>query len=92
MDDEAIRKMVQEGLISGRLPRQISLIAQPLKPGQSASTGFVAGRRSLSDACTVCGTTETQLRFHTSSEVFAFHKRCYAIWKDEAERPIRRER
>ncbi len=88
MDDETIRKCVQERLADGRLPRHIPIIAKPLQLGQRPGTAIVTGS-ALRDPCAVCDAARTQLRYNASTGSIAFHKRCHRIWTEEVGRLIR---
>ena len=78
MNDDEIRARVREQFAAGSLPRRIVL----------AGTVSIGG--AFGDRCAVCGVGTTQLRYHTVSKAWAFHQRCHAIWKEEADRPSAR--
>jgi len=89
MTDDEIRKRVQARLADGTLPRDPPVIAQPVIPGQPTPVLLEAGS-ALPNPCSVCDEKATQMRYNPPTGRFAFHQRCYEIWREEAEKPIRR--
>lgn len=89
MDDEDIRKRVRERLASAKLPREIHVVAKPLKSGETPRNAMMVGS-ALSDPCAVCDAGGTQLRYDMPTGAVAFHDRCHRIWQEEAAKPVRR--
>jgi len=58
-------------------------------PRQPTPDAFTVGS-ALSDTCAVCGERATNIRYKHADGALAFHKRCEDIWRDEADKPIRR--
>ena len=87
LNDDEIRKRVRTRLAEGTLPSQIHVAAQP--PGQPTRESFTVGS-ALSDPCAACGEGVTQFRYNIPTGAVAFHKRCHDVWKDEADKFIRR--
>jgi hypothetical protein len=90
VNDSEIRRRTQERLASGELQRTYHTIAKPLTPVKTPPTAITAGS-ALNDPCAVCDDRGTQIRYNLPAGTVAFHERCYAIWTEEAAKPIRRE-
>jgi len=88
MDDEAVRKRVQERMADGRLPRHIPIRAKPVEPGQRPETALVVGS-AFRNPCVVCDVARTQVRYNASTGSIAFHQRCHQIWTEEVGRLLR---
>ncbi len=91
MTDDEIRTRVRERFANGTLPRHIHAVMKPLGAGITPDDAAITAGSALNDPCSVCDARATQLRYNTTpGGPFAFHQRCYEIWKEEAGRPIRR--
>jgi hypothetical protein len=90
MTDDEIRKRVRARLADRTLPHDPPIIAQPVVPGQPTQVGLVGGS-ALPDPCAVCDERATQMCYtRPTGSRLAFHQRCHEIWREEAEKPIRR--
>jgi hypothetical protein len=85
MTDNQIRRLVQERMANGTLPRDAPVIAQPVVPGQPTPI-LLTGGSALPQPCSVCDETATQMHYNPPDGRLAFHTRCYEIWREEAEK------
>jgi uncharacterized protein (DUF488 family) len=69
MNEDALRQHIRTRLADGTLPRQLRL--------SGVSYGI------LTDRCAVCERAQTEVRCLASEGTFAFHERCYRIWREE---------
>ena len=84
MTDDEIRARVRAGLADGTLPQEQPVIAQPIVRGQPTTYQMV-GRSALPHPCAVCR-VQAPTQFWYPQARIAFHERCHAIWREEADK------
>jgi hypothetical protein len=83
-----IRQRVQERLRSGRLRRAYHhLVITP-----RTTAGGRSPSELVDDPCAVCDGFATPIKYNVEglSYPVAFHRECHEVWREEAEKPVRR--